>query len=262
MGIAVFDGCLGLKVLVVAGSIGGVDVMMVKIVELLEDKVNIGLSRIVIRYKAPTNAALQLIGQGSEAEISCALAVIVEQMAKAESSDDKTFNIYTMGMYVNASMKDVGDIGVITPYKEQKCPIIRNNLGEAQKRNPVKGIADVGVATFDACKDRESEVMVNNLTGIDVPKGRAGHMQDARRLNVVLTRAEKAMFVVMDFLAPAPPSSGYKEAKEQASKDEGMEEEEEKTTLMLKGETNWGKDEMTLRLEDETNWRSDDEMYS
>ena len=53
-----------------------------------------------------------------------------------------------------------------------------------------------------------------------------------------------------------------KEAKEQASKDEGMEEEEEKTTLMLKGETNWGKDEMTLRLEDETNWRSDDEMYS
>ena len=106
MGIAVFDGCLGLKVLVVAGSIGGVDVMMVKIVELLEDKVNIGLSRIVIRYKAPTNAALQLIGQGSEAEISCALAVIVEQMAKAESSDDKTFNIYTMGMYVNASMKD------------------------------------------------------------------------------------------------------------------------------------------------------------
>ncbi|MCJ1394725.1 hypothetical protein MMC18_007605 [Xylographa bjoerkii] len=94
---------------------------------------------------------------------------------------------------------DGRDIGIITPYKEQKRRINRSNLGEAQKQDPVEGITDVRVATTDAYQGRESEVMLVNLTGIDGPKGRAGHMQDPRRLNVALTRAKKGMFVIMDY---------------------------------------------------------------
>lgn len=77
-------------------------------------------------------------------------------------------------------------IGVITPYKQQQA-MLRNVLREYQ---------DVEVNTVDGFQGREKDVIVFSCVRGESDKRGVGFLRDVRRMNVGITRAKKALWVV------------------------------------------------------------------
>lgn len=77
-------------------------------------------------------------------------------------------------------------IGVITPYKQQQA-VLRSHLKEYQ---------DVEVNTVDGFQGREKDVIVFScVRGASDQRG-VGFLRDVRRMNVAITRAKKALWIV------------------------------------------------------------------
>ena len=80
------------------------------------------------------------------------------------------------------------DLGVITPYRAQAA--------EIRRRLRADGISpEVEVNTVDGFQGREKDAILFSAVRSNA-KGRVGFLGDARRLNVGLTRARRALFVV------------------------------------------------------------------
>ena len=80
-----------------------------------------------------------------------------------------------------------GVIGVITPYRAQ-VRRLRERLAD---------VPDVEVDSVDGFQGREKEAVAISLVRSN-PEGKIGFLADARRLNVALTRARRAVVVVGD----------------------------------------------------------------
>jgi len=81
---------------------------------------------------------------------------------------------------------DPSDIGVITPYYDQKILIrkfVKNEILE--------------VDTVDGFQGREKEIIILSLTRSN-PQGNIGFLRDLRRLNVSITRARRKLIVIGD----------------------------------------------------------------
>ncbi len=92
------------------------------------------------------------------------------------------------------------DIGVITPYEDQKIL-----LRDLFKEELYKGVE---VHTVDGFQGREKEVIIVSLVRANV-KGRIGFLVDRRRLNVAITRA-KVKLIVVGNLATLSQNTLYK----------------------------------------------------
>eukprot|EP00873_Tetraselmis_striata_P027611 jgi/Tetstr1/447875/TSEL_035184.t1 len=83
-----------------------------------------------------------------------------------------------------------GDIGVVTPYASQ-VRLLRQYL--RVQRTP--GVPHLEVSSVDAFQGREKEVIVFSAVRANVG-GSVGFLADARRVNVMLTRAKRGLVVV------------------------------------------------------------------
>lgn len=81
-------------------------------------------------------------------------------------------------------------LGVITPYQAQKTAIV-----EQLQENFPQGAATVDVNTVDGFQGQERDVIVLSCVRAHHPRGCIGFVADARRLNVAITRARKALFI-------------------------------------------------------------------
>lgn len=87
----------------------------------------------------------------------------------------------------------VGDelsLGVITPYQAQKSAIVEQ-LFQLLPRAHVT----CDVNTVDSFQGQERDVIIMSCVRAHHPKGHIGFVADARRLNVAITRAKKALFI-------------------------------------------------------------------
>lgn len=83
-------------------------------------------------------------------------------------------------------------LGVITPYQAQKTVIVEQL--QLQENLP-RGAAAVDVNTVDGFQGQERDVIVLSCVRAHHPRGCIGFVADARRLNVAITRARKALFI-------------------------------------------------------------------
>ncbi|XP_077517748.1 uncharacterized protein LOC144128305 [Amblyomma americanum] len=81
-------------------------------------------------------------------------------------------------------------LGVITPYQAQKTAIVE----QLQDILP-RLAATVNVNTVDGFQGQERDVIVFSCVRAHNPRGCIGFVADARRLNVAITRAKKALFI-------------------------------------------------------------------
>jgi hypothetical protein len=81
------------------------------------------------------------------------------------------------------------DIGVITPYRKQ-VRLIRNLLDEKFKKSHRK---DIEVNTVDGFQGREKDLIIFSCVRA---KGSVGFLADRRRMNVAITRARFAVWVI------------------------------------------------------------------
>ncbi|MCJ1361384.1 hypothetical protein MMC16_000483 [Acarospora aff. strigata] len=89
------------------------------------------------------------------------------------------------------------DIGVITPYKEEKQEIVRGLNFRAQRLDAVDWISAVHVATVNGFQGSEREIIILDLTTANTRRPEnIGFVGDARRLNVALTRAKTGLIVI------------------------------------------------------------------
>lgn len=110
------------------------------------------------------------------------------------------------------------DIGVIAPYVAQTSAIRNLLTSDSETRtymesklgaNRAKEIEKIEVKTVDGFEGREKQVIIFS-TVRNNDYGRIGFLADRRRLNVGLTRAKRALFILgsaKTLGATAPPSS-------------------------------------------------------
>lgn len=86
----------------------------------------------------------------------------------------------------------VGDasLGVITPYQAQKAAIT-----EQLQESFAPTTATFDVNTVDGFQGQERDVIVLSCVRAYNPRGNIGFVADARRLNVAITRARKALYI-------------------------------------------------------------------
>lgn len=80
--------------------------------------------------------------------------------------------------------------GIITPYQAQKSAIVEHLL----KLLP-RGQLTRDVNTVDSFQGQERDVIILSCVRAHNPKGQIGFVADARRLNVAITRAKKALYI-------------------------------------------------------------------
>lgn len=81
-------------------------------------------------------------------------------------------------------------LGVITPYQAQKTAII-----EQLRESFAPEAATFDVNTVDGFQGQERDVIVLSCVRAHNPRGNIGFVADARRLNVAITRAKKALYI-------------------------------------------------------------------
>ncbi|KAK3098590.1 hypothetical protein FSP39_021052 [Pinctada imbricata] len=83
------------------------------------------------------------------------------------------------------------DIGIIAPYKNQKL-LLLNEL----RRHKLKAMCNVEVGTVDGFQGREKRVIILSCVRAKSDSGSIGFMANRRRMNVALTRAKIALYIV------------------------------------------------------------------
>ncbi|XP_048239585.1 serine-rich adhesin for platelets-like [Haliotis rufescens] len=79
-------------------------------------------------------------------------------------------------------------IGVICPYQSQRC-LVNNSLS-------YKRVRDVEVGTVDGFQGREKHVIIMSCVRARRAAGSIGFLSDRRRMNVALTRAKYALYIL------------------------------------------------------------------
>ncbi|XP_061174853.1 probable helicase senataxin [Saccostrea echinata] len=80
------------------------------------------------------------------------------------------------------------NIGIIAPYKSQKR-LLFSSLSQ-------NGVRDIEISTVDGFQGREKEVIIFSCVRAKSQSGSIGFMADRKRMNVALTRAKSALYIV------------------------------------------------------------------
>ena len=91
-------------------------------------------------------------------------------------------------------MDEVGNIGIISPYKAQTA-LISEKLNEASLEPEIQG--KINVNTVDSFQGQERDIVYISLVRSN-EKGEIGFLSDTRRMNVAITRARKKLVVIGD----------------------------------------------------------------
>ncbi|KAF7966306.1 hypothetical protein HWV62_39203 [Athelia sp. TMB] len=159
------------------------------------------------RLLPPSSSSLEADAQGHRP------SVVFLDHASAESMKDRSRVNHNEGSIVCSIVEDLllqnpdlqgKDIGIIAPYAAQISLLTRMltthpahrarfeaSLGAARARQ----LAHVEVRTVDGFEGREKDVVVFSTVRCNAA-GHIGFLADRRRLNVGLTRAKRALFVV------------------------------------------------------------------
>ncbi len=86
------------------------------------------------------------------------------------------------------------DIGIISPYKEQR-ELLKENLQSFDYSQYL--VNELDVKTIDGFQGEERDVIYISLVRSN-PNSEIGFLSDIRRMNVALTRAKKKLVVIMD----------------------------------------------------------------
>ena len=89
---------------------------------------------------------------------------------------------------------EVGNIGIISPYKAQTT-LIAEKLNEAGMEPEIQ--EKINVNTVDSFQGQERDVVYISLVRSN-EKGEIGFLSDTRRMNVAITRAKKKLVVIGD----------------------------------------------------------------
>ncbi|GMH33013.1 hypothetical protein BSKO_00847 [Bryopsis sp. KO-2023] len=100
--------------------------------------------------------------------------------------------------------EDVGKVAIIAPYKAQvdrikRCLENQPMLIKMRGRGQAVADLDVEVATVDSFQGREADIVIISLVRAQdrsSGSGTVGFLDDARRMNVALTRARRSLWVV------------------------------------------------------------------
>lgn len=87
-------------------------------------------------------------------------------------------------------------VAVITPYREQKAHLSRllaSRRGDVGL--PAFDPAHIAIDTVDSFQGKQVDVVIMSCVRTD-PSGRIGFVADVRRLNVSITRAKRALWIV------------------------------------------------------------------
>ncbi|NMA64654.1 MAG: hypothetical protein GX957_00225, partial [Clostridiaceae bacterium] len=107
---------------------------------------------------------------------------------------------------------DLGDLGIITPYKAQiKCIkdaiykrlLSQGNLNKAQIEN---FISKIEIDTVDSFQGRDKEIILYSFVRSN-KECRIGFLDELRRLNVTITRAKRLIIMVGDSFTLTKTSS-------------------------------------------------------
>lgn len=104
-----------------------------------------------------------------------------------------------------------GSIGIITPYKKQKMDI-------QQKLS--KDFSNIEVNTVDGFQGREKDVVILSCVRAKNNRASIGFVGDRQRMNVALTRARHALFILGDMQTLKSGSNDWMELLEDAKKRE------------------------------------------
>jgi ATP-dependent RNA/DNA helicase IGHMBP2 len=96
--------------------------------------------------------------------------------------------------YQNAGETTKLDIGIISPYKEQR-ELLKENLQNFDYSHYL--VNELDVKTIDGFQGEERDVIYISLVRSN-PNSEIGFLSDIRRMNVALTRAKKKLVVIMD----------------------------------------------------------------
>jgi len=103
-----------------------------------------------------------------------------------------------IGKYHRGAGVRLSDIGVITPYAAQSRLIQELLLQQEEDlMNPHQGGGLVEVSTVDSFQGREKLVMIVSFVRCNAT-GEVGFLSEARRVNVALTRARRALVIIGD----------------------------------------------------------------
>lgn len=96
--------------------------------------------------------------------------------------------------YQNAGETTKLDIGIISPYKEQR-ELLKESLQNFDYSEYL--VNELDVKTIDGFQGEERDVIYISLVRSN-PNSEIGFLSDIRRMNVALTRAKKKLVVIMD----------------------------------------------------------------
>jgi superfamily I DNA and/or RNA helicase len=96
--------------------------------------------------------------------------------------------------YQNAGETTKLDIGIISPYKEQR-ELLKESLQNFDYSQYL--VNELDVKTIDGFQGEERDVIYISLVRSN-PNSEIGFLSDIRRMNVALTRAKKKLVVIMD----------------------------------------------------------------
>lgn len=105
----------------------------------------------------------------------------------------KHLNMYLQDISARGLIDEVGQIGIISPYKAQ-VEVLKENIENALEKNLSERIA---VNTVDSFQGQERNIIYISLVRSN-EKGDIGFLSDIRRMNVAMTRARKKLVVVGD----------------------------------------------------------------
>jgi superfamily I DNA and/or RNA helicase len=104
------------------------------------------------------------------------------------------FTDYRNQLEARDILKEVRNIGIISPYKAQ-VSLLQESLKTGWVLEPVTGI--VSINTVDSFQGQERDVIYISLVRSN-EKGEIGFLSDIRRMNVAMTRARKKLVIIGD----------------------------------------------------------------
>ena len=159
-------------------------------------------SVIFIDHEGPEAMRLKSRVNWTEAKIVCGIVEdLLLQNAVCSSLSHGRFRRPHISIYQDLSGKD---IGVIAPYKSQISLLTRLLSQDVQMRHHLTSvlgkerfqeIENIEIKTVDGFEGREKDAIIFS-TVRNNQEGTIGFLADRRRLNVGLTRAKRALFVI------------------------------------------------------------------
>ncbi|MBC89014.1 MAG: hypothetical protein CMB12_07060 [Euryarchaeota archaeon] len=122
--------------------------------------------------------------------------VVSEDGHSRANPAEASWVVRILGMLLEPGDLDTTDIGVITPYNGQ-VRVILDLLEQAGGTTLGDRWHGVEVRSVDGYQGREKEVIILSTVRSN-PEGEIGFLDDARRLNVAITRAKRGLIVIGD----------------------------------------------------------------